>query len=282
MKSPFRYPGGKTKIASKIVDKIIGKNPDVFVDVFVGGGSVFLEWIDRNLTSKIQVNDKDYYVFGFWETIISGQVNEIVKLINKYGTPTVEKFEEIKSMNNQDPAVRGFQAIFLNRTTFSGISSAGPIGGYEQNGKYKISARYNQSKLIKTIQDISSKLKNRSVACSSFDFRDVIDLYKEKNALLYLDPPYMKQGHMLYPYYLQKQDYQDMATMLKGAKCDWIVSHDDHEDFVELFKGWSNVFEMNDIPYSINSRRNYRKTELLISNMDMEYDKRLINIFEEA
>ena len=35
----------------------------------------------------------------------------------------------------------GFAMFFLNRTNRSGILDAGPIGGYDQSGTYKIDSR---------------------------------------------------------------------------------------------------------------------------------------------
>ena len=48
----------------------------------------------------------------------------------------------------------GVAAFFLNRTNRSGILNAGPIGGMEQKGNYKIDARFNKTDLIKRIQQV--------------------------------------------------------------------------------------------------------------------------------
>lgn len=49
----------------------------------------------------------------------------------------------------------GFAMFFLNRTNRSGILDAGPIGGYDQSGTYKIDCRFNKEVLIKKISKIA-------------------------------------------------------------------------------------------------------------------------------
>lgn len=47
----------------------------------------------------------------------------------------------------------GFATFFINRTSRSGvILGSGPIGGYDQSGKWKIDARFNRTSLIEKIQ----------------------------------------------------------------------------------------------------------------------------------
>ena len=49
-----------------------------------------------------------------------------------------------------------FRALFLNRCTFSGnmsLRSGGPIGGYDQSGKWKIDARWKLPLLLPNLED---------------------------------------------------------------------------------------------------------------------------------
>lgn len=48
----------------------------------------------------------------------------------------------------------------MNRTNRSGILDAGPIGGYDQSGTYKIDCRFNKASLIKKISKIAEYKKN--------------------------------------------------------------------------------------------------------------------------
>ena len=271
MKTVFRYPGGKSKMAVGIIKNAIRFKPLIFVDGFVGGGSVSVECLN-SMNSKVVMNDLDRYIYSFWNTLCEGKQEKIIDIIEKEGMPTIKKFVELRSKINDTELSEeflGFLALFFNRTAFSGIFRSGPIGGYDQSGKYKVSCRYNKSKIIDNIRLMASALKSKKSECTNNDFREVINKFSNnEDAFLYLDPPYMKQGHQLYSISMEKKDYEDMADLLKNVKCKWIVSHDDYLPFVNLFKGWSTISNSNRVPYTINSIIGNRKTELLISNFD--------------
>lgn len=275
MRSIFRYPGGKKKIASRIIDEVIEIKPSIFVDVFVGGGSVFIELLNRKINLDTVVNDLDIYISTFWKLLSNGDYQKIIDLIKEWDRPTIEKFNKLRSTDNSSDSLIAFKAIFFNRTTFSGIFSSGPIGGYGQEGKYKLDARYNMEKMISEIKEIGQYLPLINTKCFSKDFREIINLYKDNpDALLYLDPPYFKQGHQLYRHSMNKNDYEDMANILRDSKCSWIVSHDNNIEFTSLFKGWSNITNIDNVAYTINSIKGNRKSEILISNRDFIHLKR--------
>ncbi len=46
----------------------------------------------------------------------------------------------------------GFSTFFLNRCNRSGVISAGVIGGLNQQGNYKIDARFSRNDLIRRIE----------------------------------------------------------------------------------------------------------------------------------
>ena len=69
-------------------------------------------------------------------------VMESERLVRKIGRTdvTLEEFDRQKSVQAKKGAVDrfslGFSTLFLNRTTFSGIITGGPIVGREQLGTY--------------------------------------------------------------------------------------------------------------------------------------------------
>lgn len=280
LKTVFRYPGGKSKIADNIINDVVPFSPSVFVDVFTGGGSVSIEMLNRKQNAKIVLNDLDPYIYSFWK-ILTGpkeDINKLLNIIEQYNEPTIQKFQELReiSKSTTNLEMKAYIALFFNRTAFSGIIRSGPIGGYNQTGKYKINCRFNKSKIISGIKNISEELKKNNAECYSDDFRDIIKKYSDKeDAFLYLDPPYMKQGHQLYGVFMNDNDYIDMSNLLKSAKCKWMVSHDDYEPFVKLFD-WANISDTNSVPYTINSIKGNRKTELLISNFDFQFNRNIV------
>ena len=91
------------------------------------------------------------------------------------------------------------QRFYMNRTNRSGIIKGGVIGGLEQNGNWKLDARFNKDNLIKRI----SKIVERKDGIHIYN-KDVSSLVKnylpkyEDNAFVYFDPPYFGKGKQLY------------------------------------------------------------------------------------
>ena len=273
LKTIFRYPGGKIKIVKHImphiqnvVDSLL--KPMTFVDVFVGGGSVFIGVMNQFPSAKIVINDVDRYMHSFWSICSKNEIEELIGYISKYKNPTIEDFSQLRSEVGEDGlsvAKEAFFALFFNRTAFSGIFSSGPMGGFEQDGKYKIGCRYNAPKMMQRIKELSERMSSDKVVCLKKDFLKVIEMYgDDNNAVLYLDPPYMKQGKQLYNHFMQPEQYSLMANALKDCKANWIVSHDDHPDFVKLFEGWTDIQTIDGVPYTINSIKGKKRKELII------------------
>src|SRR5690606_38234107 len=72
---------------------------------------------------------------------------------------TVDEWERQKSImrNPRDNSTLklGFATFFLNRTNRSGILDGGIIGGKNQDGPWKLDARFNRDNLIGRIESIA-------------------------------------------------------------------------------------------------------------------------------
>jgi DNA adenine methylase len=284
LKSPFRYPGGKVKISGLIVSAIkdqVGFNSifsqtsmNRFVDVFVGGGSVTMAVANEYPNVNLSLNDLDDWIFSFWKSIIDPQeFQRLLSYVNKYEYPTIDDFNTLRKSSERAGLMygyRGFLGLFFNRTTFSGIFRSGPIGGVDQSGNYKVDCRYKANKLRDILVAIRDDFANRKVDVTKKDFRTVLRKYQyREDVLLYLDPPYMKQGYQLYNEFMEDSDYVEMAKILKKCKCKWVLSHDDYKPFLELFEGWTKIKSIEGVAYTINSIEGKRKTELIITNTDL-------------
>jgi Site-specific DNA methylase len=158
--SPLRYPGGKVKVVD-FVQCLIKENAlfdGIYVEPYVGGGSVALSLLFNEYVSDIYINDKDISIYAFWHSVIH-EPDALCKLI--WDTPiNVETWFRLKEFQSNKGCIDllnlGFSTFFLNRTNRSGILKAGVIGGYNQTGNYKINARFNKEDLIKRIQRIAN------------------------------------------------------------------------------------------------------------------------------
>lgn len=268
--SPLRYPGGKSKISDLV--KLIIQKADVdgtYIEPFAGGAGVALHLLLNDIVTDIVINDYDKAIYSFWRAI-KEDGEEFIDLINS--TPiTIDEWKKQKEvyLNSKSYSLElGFAAFFLNRTNRSGILTAGPIGGYEQKGSYKIDARFNKETLIKKIQEIIKRKKN--IHIYNKDIRSfitsVIPKY-ENNSFVYLDPPYYNKGQQLYKNFLTHDDHAQIANLIfENIRCPWIVSYDNVEDIARLYENYhTRQFEVN---YS--AANTGKSSELLIfSNLTL-------------
>lgn len=240
--SPLRYPGGKGKIAS-FIKLVFEKNlllDGYYVEPYAGGASVALSLLFGEYASRIIINDFDMSIFAFWHTVLN-HPEELCKLIRdtKVNVRSWKIQKKIQlQKENAELLDLGFSTFFLNRTNRSGILNAGIIGGINQNGKYKIDARYNKVNLIQRIERIS-KYRDRILLYNL----DAIKLIKTiskilpNKTLIYFDPPYYVKGKDLYVNHYVHEDHVLVSKMINGiTKHKWIVSYDHSPEIIEIYR----------------------------------------------
>lgn len=264
MKTPFRFPGAKNKILPILMEYLgkVHKDAYPFCDAFVGGASVALEAASIYPKSHIYLNDKDYWIYSFWDIVAGKETDKLSDLLQLIDQPvTLEQFFKLKEEETQDKLFCAYKAIFLNRTAFSGIFKSGPIGGKEQKSKYTVDCRYNAVKLKKKILACNKLLQGRT---SVYNL-DIIDFLatQDCNTTIYLDPPYYKQGQALYTEFMKSNEHAKLADTLKKTS-KWILSYDNCEEIIDLYS-WANIHFI-DASYCIRgTKTNWHKTkEVLI------------------
>lgn len=263
--SPFRYPGGKGKMLPILMRYIeeIHKDACPFSDAFVGGGSVALEVANKFPKSTIFLNDKDYLIYSFWDVVAGKETDKLTDLFKLIDQPvTLELFYKLKEEVTSDKLRCAYKAIFLNRTTFSGILKSGPIGGKEQNSEYTIDCRYNADKLKKKIMACNKLLQGRTKVTND-DILKYLSTYVDVTTTVYLDPPYVKAGKALYSEYMSEQDHIKMRDLLQ-YKNRWVLSYDDSDMIRKIYSNCSIHDTSGN--YSINGVKVQwsKKNELII------------------
>jgi len=276
--SPLRYPGGKVSLYD-FLKKILKQNTiidGVYAEGFAGGAGAALKLLMLEEVKEIYLNDKDYFIFKFWDSVLNN-TEQLLQIINDTNITIDEwnyrkeilKSEEIQS-NISDVEI-AFTTFFLNRCNRSGILKAGVIGGKGQEGIWKIDARYNKKDLMKRIEKIS--LYKERIHLSNKDVITFFDDLKKKNfkeneILYYLDPPYVVQGKELYLQYFNELDHIRLAKYLQlKMKNVWITSYDDHPLVHSIYKEVTkNIFEFN---YYANKTKIGRELVLASKNCKM-------------
>ena len=81
IKSPLRYPGGKSRIASKLVE-LMPEDMSEYREPMVGGGSVFIYVRQKFPDVKVRINEYNRDLFCFWK-IAKEKNSEFVKEIRQ-------------------------------------------------------------------------------------------------------------------------------------------------------------------------------------------------------
>ena len=249
----FRYPGGKSKLLEPIKEHLypLIEKSNGFTEPFTGGGSVLVQVAKDFPEARLFANDKDITIYSFWLLFkydFDEYFEELYKLIRQ--KPTVDLFIKMREDGiPKDEVGRAYYAIFFNRTTFSGIQTSGPIGGYSQSSKYKIDCRYNAERIIKECEALRVLFKDR-LDVRNDDCVDFVQHLPEMGA--YLDPPYYVKGKELYPTFMQDKEHDNLAETLRGRKM-WVLSYDICPEIDELYS-WANRIPL-DARYSITDRK---------------------------
>lgn len=254
--SPLRYPGGKTSISKYIASVVLLNNSKIYIEPFAGGAGAALTLLHHKIINELYLNDSDKAVYEFWKLVLNDNEYLIKKIENT--EVNIEQyllqeiiFKERKNRIFHSYKKVGFATFFLNRCNRSGILRAGPIGGIEQNGKWKVDARFNKKDLIKRIEFIAcnkNKIKIFNLDAIKFIKKIQSKLSSQSNSILfYLDPPYYKNGKQLYNDYYNDKNHIDLANYLKEQSVyKWLLSYDDTPFIQNIYKGQKiNGFKMN-------------------------------------
>lgn len=260
--SPFRYPGGKGKLAEFIKlfmleNDLIGSE---YVEPYAGGASVALALLFEDYAEHIHINDFNRSVATFWRVVL----NESDALCERIATTdvTVDEWHRQRRMQTDDSVSDldlAFSTFFLNRTSRSGIIGGGIIGGLKQTGAWKIYARFNRDDLIRRVKKIA---RHRSrITVTQLDAAEFITgrLTDIESAFVYLDPPYYVKGEGLYQNFYSHADHETIASLVAEIKQPWIVSYDCAEEIHELY----SRFERIEYSLSYSAQQRYRGMELM-------------------
>lgn len=238
--TPLRYPGGKQRL-TPFVNEILEANliTGHYVEPYAGGAGVGIELLLNNKVQYIHLNDYSYGIYAFWYSILK-YTEKFCRLISS-ASLTIEEWRRqkaiVKRLDNDNLLELGFAIFYLNRCNRSGVLNAGVIGGYSQQGNYKMDARFNRNELIRRVESIAL-FKNR-ITISNFDAELYISNYipnLPENTLVYFDPPYFMKGSDLYPNCYSKKDHLQLSHIIQSqTNRKWILSYDGVPDILILY-----------------------------------------------
>ncbi len=262
IKSPLRYPGGKSR-AINLINSLIPEFEE-FREPFVGGGSVYLYLKQRFPDKRFWINDIYKELFFFWKYCQSDMETVIEQVYQWRASFTEGKalyqflVENISNFNELQKA----SAFFVfNRITFSGTTEA---GGYSEQA---FKGRFTNSS-IERLKNLTHVLDNTII--TNLDYQNVIEA-QGNNVFLFLDPPYYsatksalygKNGQLHKTF-----DHERLANTLKNCAYQWLLTYDDSPyirklyDFADI-SPWDLKYGMR----NVTKKSDQLGKELFISN----------------
>lgn len=264
IKTPLRYPGGKSRVA----DMLIANFPDFreYREPFLGGGSVFVSTIQKKPNATYWINDLYYDLYCFWvnvqkhpcEMITEAQLKRTEYKDGKELYDDLLKRHDI--MNDFDLGVAFF---ILNRITFSGTSLS---GGYSQ-GSYD--GRFNCKSIIR-IQDVAPLLQKATI--TNLDYSELLEKVGN-DVFIFMDPPYYTatksalygKGGELHKGF----DHERFAETVKKCSHKWMITYDDCDFVREHYKDYDiTPFSLMYGMRNTGKDPDMRGMEVIITNYD--------------
>lgn len=273
--SPLRYPGGKGKL-SRYMAAIVranGLSDGTYIEPYAGGAGMAWELLITGVVRRVLINDISPHVFAFWTSVLR-HTDELCRRIREVSL-SVEEWDRQKEIFRRHEEVStielGVSCFYLNRTNRSGILNGGPIGGRNQQGKWRMDARFNREDLIRRITKIANCAARIEVTCA-----DAVEFLREKcsdfgeNDLIYVDPPYFEKGRLLYYDAYGPNDHAAVAELLLGLKGPrWVVSYDD----VGAIRGLYESARRLEYTIGYSARRRTRGREVMFFSKGMAVPK---------
>ena len=254
VKSPLRYPGGKSR-AVKIISKLIPNDVKCICSPFFGGGSLEIHCAQNGI--RVYGYDTFGPLVDFWQVLLKNPA-KLAEMAAKFHPLSKEKFYGLQKSQLESKSKLERATIFyvLNRTSFSGSTLSGGMasGGIDNNPRFTKSL----------IQKLGA-FQLRNLTVSKMDFKKSIP--RHKNALLYLDPPYLIQSKLYGKKgELQKNfDHNGLLKILK-KRDSWILSYNDSKEIRNMYLDYKIV--RPDWKYGMSNNKKSR--EIVIVSHDLE------------
>ena len=275
LKTPLRYPGGKSRACKKMDPYFPDlRNYVEFREPFLGGGSVALHISKQYPHLKITVNDLYEPLVNFWQNLQMFGVelkDQLLELKSTHNEPVSarELFNSSKErINSRDcsPLDRAVAFYIVNKCSFSGLTESSSFSSQASNSNFSIRG-------IEKLPGYSEIISNWNINGYSYEYLMEHDMHD--GIFMYLDPPYDIKDNL----YGRKGSMHKGFDHDKFAKdCDkysipMMVSYNSDQLVKDRFKGW-NAAEF-DLTYTMRSVGEYMRDqkgrkELLLMNYDIE------------
>tara|TARA_B100002019_G_scaffold276876_1_gene276135 strand:- start:185 stop:1069 length:885 start_codon:yes stop_codon:yes gene_type:complete len=286
LKTPLRYPGGKSRAITKIAPYLSGLSSyNEYREPFLGGGSMAIHVTKLYPNMSIWVNDLYEPLVTFWQQLQTNGdklYRKLQELKSRYPDPSsakglflqskdyLEGDSEIKeSLQEEERKLWTAVAFYIvNKCSFSGLTESSSFSSQASDSNFSMNG-------ISKLPGYTQLIKNWKITNLSYEQL----LTDDKLTFTYLDPPYDirdnlygRKGSMH-----KRFDHDRFASDCDKFAGPQLISYNSSQLVKERFKTWE-VGEYS-LTYTMRSvgeymREQKERKELLLFN----YEKTLENL----
>jgi DNA adenine methylase len=248
------------KVLSTLRDLRIA--PRVFVDPFLGGGSVPLAALVEGHVDQAILCEIDSAVASVWKAIFSRDYRTLCNKILNFDI-TRENVIEALSCEVRTTLDKAFQTIVRNRTFRGGILASGAsLVKVGENGR-GVASRWYPETLVRRIE-LLHEYSDKVTFVEGDGMALVNQFAPDPSAFIFVDPPYTagagkRAGSRLYDH--SDLDHEELFSTLALGQAQFMMTYDDDIDVLRLAE--RNCFMLQHI--AMKNTHHRRMSELLIT-----------------
>ena len=236
MKTPLRYPGGKSRAVPKLC-QWLPENITEYREPFLGGGSMAIEMTKRYPDLPIWVNDLYKPLYNFWLVLRDDGdylYDQLIQLKQRHpdqGSARQLFLDAKEKVNELDIGYKDKAVAFyiINKCSFSGLTESSSFSKQASDSNFNIRG-------IDNLKYYSKLIKNWKI--TSLDYSELQS--DDSDVFIYADPPYNVKDN-LYGYKGEMHkgfDHALFADIMDAHLCNVMISYNNHPDIIHRFEEW--------------------------------------------
>ncbi|MGI5987749.1 MAG: DNA adenine methylase [Dysosmobacter sp.] len=239
MRAVFRYPGSKWSIAKWIISNFPeGYEKMVYLEPFLGSGAVFF---NKQPGAVETINDLDDDVVNLFQ-ILRERPEDLKRAL--WLTP-YSREEYDRAFEPCEDSLEQARRFMVRTTQAIGAKLGHGKCGWRNHKQMKIGGTACKwAGITETIDEAAARLKGGTknlVQIEKMDALRLIERYNTPDALIYIDPPYVRstrKSGALYVHEMTDEGQKRLLGLIASSRAKIIISGYDSEMYNEMLKGW--------------------------------------------
>lgn len=247
------WPGGKRRLAKKLLPLIHSRPHVCYVEEFVGGGSMFFL---RQAAEVEVLNDANNELINLYR-VVKNHLEEFIRQF-KFALSSRKLFEWAKETPPEvlTDIQRAARFLYIQKLAY-GSKVTGQTFGVSPSSP----PRFN---ILRLEDDLSqAHLRLARVWIEHLDWHECLIKYDRDYTLHFMDPPYYELEGYGIPFPID--EYRKIAESMRAMKGSAILTINDHPEMKRVFKGFTA--ETVEIDYTIGgSGTGKKRREMIVRN----------------